>query len=471
MSSCRQRLSSLSLLTIIAALLSAAASHGVTIHVPDQVPTIQGGIIIASDGDIVELADGIYTGLGNRDIDFLGKAITVRSASGNPTLCVIDCEATDADRHRGFYFHSGEGSGSLLEGVTITNGYMNSGGGVLCELSSPTILRCLFTTNHAEPELFQDQGGGGIACHDHASPAIMECTFQGNTSGFGGAMHIHDNSSPTVMDCDFSHNNGSLAGAVFLDYYASPDMSGCRFTENSANSGGALFSTNCSGPVFTDCEFLWNVADGGSGGAFMSMGCGADFTDCIFRGNSSAADGGAIGCYMSEVDLLRCVLYDNSAVDRGGAISCVDWSLAYAWSSTFYGNTASEGAALSAARLESSVALFNSIVAFSTHGEAIHCELNCDASLSCSDVYGNAGGDWVGCIADQLGSDGNITADPIFCGPENGDFRLRSDSPCLPGNHPDDVDCGLIGALGEGCSPPTPIEQATWGRIKAGYWK
>ena len=37
------------------------------------------------------IADGTYTGEGNRDIEFKGKAITVRSASG-PESCIIDSE-------------------------------------------------------------------------------------------------------------------------------------------------------------------------------------------------------------------------------------------------------------------------------------------------------------------------------------------------------------------------------------------
>ncbi len=45
---------------------------------------IQEGINAAVAGDTVEVADGVYTGNGNRDLDFHGKAITVRSASGDP---------------------------------------------------------------------------------------------------------------------------------------------------------------------------------------------------------------------------------------------------------------------------------------------------------------------------------------------------------------------------------------------------
>ncbi|MHC4501634.1 MAG: hypothetical protein ACYS21_21310 [Planctomycetota bacterium] len=65
--------------------------------------TIQKAIDSAFNGDTVIVADGTYTGPGNRDIDFLGKAITVRSESG-PENCIIDCENSG----RGFYFDDGE---------------------------------------------------------------------------------------------------------------------------------------------------------------------------------------------------------------------------------------------------------------------------------------------------------------------------------------------------------------------------
>jgi len=73
-----------------------------TIHVPFDQPTIQAGIIAASDDDTVLVADGIYTGEGNRDIDFLGKLITVQSEHGAES-CIIDCEGSE-DIH---YFYGG----------------------------------------------------------------------------------------------------------------------------------------------------------------------------------------------------------------------------------------------------------------------------------------------------------------------------------------------------------------------------
>jgi hypothetical protein len=68
--------------------------------------------------------------------------------------------------------------------------------------------------------------------------------------------------------------------------------------------------------------------------------------------------------------------------------------------------------------------------------------------ISCSDLFGNEGGDWIGELAFELGVNGNICADPIFCDAENGDLSIRDDSPCAPGHNPD---CILTGALPVGC--------------------
>ena len=40
--------------------------------------TIQAAVNAAANDDVIELSPGTYTGAGNRDVDFSGKAITVR---------------------------------------------------------------------------------------------------------------------------------------------------------------------------------------------------------------------------------------------------------------------------------------------------------------------------------------------------------------------------------------------------------
>ena len=85
-------------LTLIFGFSTAFAA---TIRVPADQPTIQAGIDAAVDGDTVLVADGTYTGEGNQDIDFKGKAITVQSENGAEN-CIIDCEDYSV---RGFYLY------------------------------------------------------------------------------------------------------------------------------------------------------------------------------------------------------------------------------------------------------------------------------------------------------------------------------------------------------------------------------
>lgn len=63
--------------------------------------------------------------------------------------------------------------------------------------------------------------------------------------------------------------------------------------------------------------------------------------------------------------------------------------------------------------------------------------------------------------------EGNFSADPLFCGV--GNYYIREDSPCAPGNHPDGYNyCGQIGPLPVGCGT-VKTKSATWGEVKAMY--
>jgi hypothetical protein len=86
----------------------------------------------------------------------------------------------------------------------------------------------------------------------------------------------------------------------------------------------------------------------------------------------------------------------------------------------------------------------NTIVAFGTEGAGVAA---C-GSLKCCNIYGNAGGDWIGCLAGKDTVNGNLCEDPLFCNLAGGDYHLCDASTCAPAQQPE---CGLIGALGVGC--------------------
>lgn len=85
-------------------------------------PVIQAAVDFAEAGDEILLADGVFTGLGNNQVKFWGKAITVRSQSGKPTDCILDGEGMIGVPRTLFLFESGEGPDSILRDVTIYNG-------------------------------------------------------------------------------------------------------------------------------------------------------------------------------------------------------------------------------------------------------------------------------------------------------------------------------------------------------------
>ncbi|MHC4756323.1 MAG: hypothetical protein ACYTBP_14400 [Planctomycetota bacterium] len=157
-------------------------SVGDTLNVPSTpYPTIQSAINDANDYDIIVVADGTYTGAGNRDITFLGKLITVTSENG-PDTCIIDCQGTPTETHRGFSFTNGETRQTLLAGFTIKNGYLTSGNGagISCGNSSPTISNCIIIDN-----INTGGHGGGISC-GNADPKIIECIITSNEANYAG---------------------------------------------------------------------------------------------------------------------------------------------------------------------------------------------------------------------------------------------------------------------------------------------
>lgn len=105
-------------LTLLFLLAAVGLTFAEVIYVPDDYQTIQGAIDAAADGDTVIVRPGIY----EENINFLGKAITLRSEQG-PRVTVIDGSSAEyPDSGNVVLFINGESYDSLIEGFTITGG-------------------------------------------------------------------------------------------------------------------------------------------------------------------------------------------------------------------------------------------------------------------------------------------------------------------------------------------------------------
>jgi pectin methylesterase-like acyl-CoA thioesterase len=356
-------------------------------------PTIQAAIDAASDYGAVELADGTYTGTGNRDVSFNGKKIRVYSASGVPIQCVVNCQATSGDNHRGFLFNHAEDSTSVLEGIRIRYGYHVRGAGIYCQGSAPQLRNLL--VDHCTSST---DGGAGILL-DGASPTIEDCTFEYCTANAvgGGGLYAHDYASPRLTSVSF------------------------RKCQSVDRGGGALFSVNCF-PTLQYCFFDYN--SGVNGGGLTFVYAFGPVRDCLFS-NNSAQYGGGMQCYgNAQATIERCTFYGNDGKDCSG-IYC---------------------------RGSSSPTINNTIVSHGLGSPAlVRYASDCNPTLSCTDLWMNddGAGDWTGFVAGQRTLRGNRSDDPLFCAVSSDDFTLRGASPCAPENS---GGCGQIGRFGVGCN-------------------
>ncbi len=225
-------------IAVIVFLLQNAALAAVH-YVPDNFSSIQAALDGAKKGDSIIVRDGVWKGATNRNLDFKGKAVDLRSEDG-PKNCIIDCEGNG----RGFYFHSGETYSSLIDGFTIRNALVTYdgvfpngfGAGIFCYVSSPTIKNCIITSNQC---IGTDSGSGaGISCYSSASPAISNCLISGNSGVWGGGIYCNFSSAPTI--------------------------SNCTITGNSSRGGGGIYTANGSWPLVVDSIFWDDLAVYGS---------------------------------------------------------------------------------------------------------------------------------------------------------------------------------------------------------------
>ncbi len=421
-----------SIACVIVALILSGPAWTTTIYVDDDAPNdpghgdptvsdpledgtadhpydaIQEGIDAAVGGvDDVLVKDGTYTGIGNRDIDFGGKAITLVSDNGAAST-IIDCEGTNLEPHRGFYFHSGETATSVVDGFTITNGGgVESGGGVYCDGSSPTITNCAITGNNGGVV----DHGGGFYCHG-SSPMITNCAITGNSSVWysGGGIFCSDSSAPTITNCTITGNSAGYAGGgIYCHWLSHAAIANCTIRGNTTDTvGGGIYSRSFSSPAITNCTISDNDAFFNGGGIYCEYDSNPTITNCAITGNSAGDYGGGIGCADSaDPTITNCTITGNSAGHYGGSIEGGDGGGIYCLSSypaitncTISANRAVEGYfggyGGGVACYESSPTITNCTVTGNMadyQGGGIDCHQTCSPTMTNCILWGNTAPD------------------------------------------------------------------------------
>ena len=264
---------------------------------------IQEAIDASLCGKVVLVAAGTYI----ETIDFLGKAITLRSAAG-PDFTIIDGGGDGAVLR----CERGEGSDTVVEGFTITGGSVS---GMRNSFdSTPTVSNCRFTGNSAS-------FGGGMN-NLYSNPTVTDCTFSANTAlNHGGGMH-NFYSNPTVTNCTFNGCEATWYGGGMYNSNSSPVVTNCTFRGNTALFyGGGMSNSFDSFPTVTNCLFGGNFAS--YGGGMHNNASGPIVTHCTFTANESSIPGGGIRNVAGSLALTNCILWGDIPDEISDALGAV----------------------------------------------------------------------------------------------------------------------------------------------------
>lgn len=372
-------------------LALCSSARAADLHVPASFPTIATALERAASGDQIVLASGTYNEHG---LDLVA-GVTLMGDPTSPESVVIDAGGLGRVLRA-----ESLTSLAVVSGVTLTGGhaqgstsYAGSGGGILVSYCEVRLENTRIVGNTAA-----NSGGGMRVVHGMA--VMIHCELRGNVAGKGG-------------------------GGLDASYGATANLLKSQFIDNTAAWGGGASVRAGSRAAIFECRFELNRAAGAPG------------------------LGGAVACDQNaELVLKRCVLARNRAVAGGGVYSATGAS-AYIRNVTIDRNqTYRSGGGLYCKN--STTELDHSIISFHDHA-AVSLVDGAQSVLVASNLFGNSGGDWTGDLARQLGNDGNICDDPLYCSPD--DLSLQAASVCAP----EVSGVGLIGALGVGCDSTVDV--------------
>ncbi|MBM3319042.1 MAG: hypothetical protein FJY75_14440, partial [Candidatus Eisenbacteria bacterium] len=375
--------------------------------------------------------------------DGLGGGAYVEAAEGDAVPSFVECtlQGNRASVDGGGAYLKLDGRWDSIEFAecTFIENFATARGGALASAApgSVHLAACDIRLNFA-------QEGGAISGSGGASIRAADSDFVYNEAWLhGGGLHLQD-ADATLVGSRFRANSAGGAGSRTAHYGGVAavfggrlTMESCQCTANYADThGGAVYSSGGYGLETLACLFEGNQVGTDGGALFLAGGTQHSLHSTIFRLNEAGDDGGAIVVRdVTQLTASWCQFDRNSADDDGGAIYAYDRVTLGLRNSTFSLNRAPDGGAVNLNN-QCAATVDNSIFAFSEVGAAFHCPGGSTAVLACCDVFGNAGGDWVGCLLGQDAGAGNISLDPLFCDKEQGDLSVGGASHAPPRTTP-----------------------------------
>ncbi len=228
-----------------------------------QYATIQDALDAAASGDEIVLADGVYTGSGNRRLQFYADV----TLSGYSTYshCVIDCGGSSGDPQYGFALT--EETGGTIRNLTVRGAWWTRGAVAHTGWGEYRFESCRFEYNTAT------DGGGVLSAADGANVTFTDCVFYRNHSdGGGGAVHATLNSTITLDRCSMVLNGAASGACVYATDGATVVAANSLLAWSYA--GSAVRDYYSGGFVFTCCDLYGNRGGDWVEGASMASGTG-----------------------------------------------------------------------------------------------------------------------------------------------------------------------------------------------------
>jgi len=342
-------------------------------HVPTDFESIQEAIDEAETGDVVLVQPGEYF-----ENIRLASNITLGSrliSTGDNDF--IESTIIDADGEGSVIIVEGDIPDALVSGFTVQNGENADGGGVVCRETNATLSNLLVQENSAT------QRGGGI--------------YIGNEENIG----------PTLIDIIVTNNNSRRdGGGIYIVQAENNDeiiLENVIITENQAQTGGGMFIVR-SISLLSNVQISNNSASV-AGGLFIQSSAPI-FSQVIISGNSSIDEGSAFILSDSDPHLNNVTIAANSSENFGEVILIGAGSYLNVTNSIIWGNNSTE---IHFMQGDNSISVHHSDI---ENGEDALVENDEDEFEV----------EW---------GDGNINADPQFTDPDEGDFSLAENSPCI----------------------------------------